>query len=131
MNNQIKEQKLTILRELVKDVDFPIIVEGKKDKKVLTKLGFQNIFTISGKSTEAIVELVNSSKPVLVSILTDFDVEGRRHFSKLVKFFQSYDIKVDNFLRRKIKYIASIQKIEELAFFLKDDHSSLLSYKTV
>jgi len=119
LNKSLEEKQMEALKRLVRDTDSAIIVEGIKDKKVLSSLGFKNIYSISGKSAEDVVKLIISDKPKSVSILTDFDGEGREYFKKLVKFFQPHDIKVDDFLRRKIKSITAIQKIEELAFFIK------------
>ena len=90
MNRIIKQQKLDALKRLSDGTDSAILVEGIKDRRVLTKLGFTNIYTISGKPMEAIVELVCSDDPTAVSILTDFDREGRKKYRHLTKIFQSH-----------------------------------------
>lgn len=126
LKKSVKKEKLEALRKLVRDTDSPIIVEGLKDKRVLSSLGFKNIYTISGRAPETIAKLVSLDEPRSVIILTDFDREGRKHFKRLVKFFHSHGIKVDTFLRRKIKSIAAIHKIEELASF--NDNSGQFTF---
>ena len=46
----VPEEKEELLEELenLKKEDWPIIVEGKKDKRCLEALGFSNIFTLNG-----------------------------------------------------------------------------------
>ena len=133
MNKSPEEKKIDGIKELVDQIDFPIVVEGIKDKKALSFFGFEKIYTISGKRLEDVVTLVISSRSKSVAILTDFDEEGKKYFNRLVKLFQSSGIYVDNSLRRKIKYITSVQKIEELNFLIKNYVSklNLLSCKTV
>jgi len=92
-----------------------IIVEGLKDKKVLSKLGIKNVLDISGKSFDNILEKVDDS----VIILTDFDREGRKKASALIKLFQSNGIKINFFIRQKFRSLFKIQKIEELNSFTK------------
>jgi len=133
LNKSPEEKKIDGIKELVDQIDFPIVVEGIKDKKALSFFGFEKIYTISGKRLEDVVTLVISSRSKSVAILTDFDEEGKKYFNRLVKLFQSSGIYVDNSLRRKIKYITSVQKIEELNFLIKNYVSklNLLSCKTV
>ncbi|MGC8812085.1 MAG: toprim domain-containing protein [Candidatus Aenigmatarchaeota archaeon] len=119
LTDQIKE----IQKEVKNFGGVPIIVEGKKDEKPLKKLGFQKIVKISGKPLEDILEEVRNYKSVV--ILTDFDEEGRKIFSKLNKLLSSHRIKVHLFLRNKIKSTLKIKKIEEinsLTKFMEDDY---------
>ena len=133
LNKSPEEKKIDSIKKLVDQIDFPIVVEGIRDKRALSFFGFEKIYTISGKTLEDIATIVVSSKPESVAILTDFDEEGKRCFNRLVKLFQASGVNVDNSLRRKIKYITSIQKIEELNFLIKNYESklNLLSCKTV
>jgi len=114
LTNQLEE----IQRELknCKDV---FIVEGKKDKKALIGLGFKNIIDISGKSLYKLVEEVKTSNFKSAVILSDFDEEGKKKALALTKLFQGSGIKINSFLRNKIKNLFKIQKIEELNSFTK------------
>jgi 5S rRNA maturation endonuclease (ribonuclease M5) len=117
------DQILEIQKEIKGLSEVPIIVEGKRDEKALKNLGFQKIVKISGKPLEKVLEEVKDYKSVV--ILTDFDEEGRKIFSRLNKLLSSHKIKVNSFLRKKIKSIFKIKKIEEinsLTKFMEDDY---------
>ena len=103
--------------ELRNWVDIPTIVEGKKDKQVLQKLGFKHIFDISGKPLTKVVERVESEESV--AILTDFDKDGKRKASRLIKLIQATGVKIEFFVRTKIKKLFKVHKIEEINSFVK------------
>ncbi|RLI97735.1 MAG: hypothetical protein DRP00_03620, partial [Candidatus Aenigmatarchaeota archaeon] len=71
-----------------------IIVEGKKDREVLEKLGFKNVVEISGKSLSEILKEIKKDSVIL---LTDFDSEGEKLAKRLYNFLKIYGIKVDEF----------------------------------
>jgi 5S rRNA maturation endonuclease (ribonuclease M5) len=100
------------------DPEIPVVVEGKKDKKVLSKLGFKKIIEISGKSLHEISEKIKSHNFNHIIILTDFDEEGEIKASQLKKLLSHFKIKVDSFTRNKFKSL-KIHKIEELNSFTK------------
>ena len=93
-----------------------IIVEGKKDREVLEKLGFKNVVEISGKSLSEILKEIKKDSVIL---LTDFDSEGEKLAKKLYNFLKIYGIKVDEFERRIFRKLFNVNKIEELNFFVK------------
>lgn len=97
----------------------PIIVEGKRDKKALEKIGFKNIIPISGKSNERILQFLKKRKYQRVAILTDFDKEGRERYKELARLFQKNGIKIDSFVRETFNHTFKIHKIEELSSFTK------------
>jgi len=114
----LTDQLEKIQREL-KNCKDAFIVEGIKDKKALIGLGFKNIIVISGKPLYKVVEEVKASNFNSVVILSDFDKEGKKKALTLTKFFQSSGVKINSFLRKKIKNLFKIQKIEELNSFTK------------
>ena len=71
MTNSINSKVLELQREIPNVSGITIIVEGKKDRKPLEKLGFQNIQEISGKPLNEIFEEVAAKNPEYVAILTD------------------------------------------------------------
>jgi len=114
MSNKFKEM---VGEELIKFLDKikneNIIVEGKRDKKVLYSFGFKNVTTIN----HGLYELAEKFKNKQVIVLTDYDNEGRKIASKLYLFLQSVNCKVDNESRRKIGLMFNklrIKTIEEL-----------------
>lgn len=108
------------LQKIIKDIgDTLIIVEGIKDKRALSKLGFKNVLAISGKSIFFLVEKIKSKKVKSVVVLTDFDKEGEKKFKILSRILQSNKIKTNYFIRRKIKTLFNIYKIEEFNSLVK------------
>jgi len=90
--------------ELIKELkECVVIVEGKRDENALRKWGIKHIITISGKPLSRIViSLFNSDIKKEVVILTDFDREGKRLASKLMKICNRYKIPVNRRLRREM-----------------------------
>lgn len=116
--------QLDELRRELKGCKDVFIVEGIRDKKVLIKLGFINVVDISGKSLYDFVEEIRGSFKSAV-ILSDFDEEGERKALALSALLKKANIKVNPFLRKRIKNLFKIQKIEELNSFtkmLEDDY---------
>jgi len=111
MNNQeVEEGLLKILKE---NREKQVIVEGKRDKKVLCLLGFKKILTLN----KGIYETTEDLKEKQVLILTDFDPEGKKIASELNRILQPLGFKVDRETRRKIGFMFTrlkIRKIEEL-----------------
>jgi len=116
MNNQeVEEELLKLLKE---NKDKQVIVEGKRDKKVLCLLGFKKILTLN----KGIYETTEKLKEKQVLILTDFDPEGKKIAKELNRILQSLGYKVDRETRRKIGFMFTrlkIRKIEELRSVLK------------
>jgi 5S rRNA maturation endonuclease (ribonuclease M5) len=104
------------LEKIVAATKETIIVEGKRDKNVLKKLGFKNIVSISGKSLHNFVESLTEDS---IIILTDFDSEGERKAKKLSKLIRQRGIKINTVARKKFKSFFKVQKIEELKYITK------------
>lgn len=112
--DMIAQEKLEGLINEFKNLKIPVVVEGKKDKLVLTRLGVANIFEISGKSLEYVTEEISRISDSVL-ILTDFDEEGRKKAHNLTKLFRGEGVNVNHSLRRKIKFLLNgITKIEDL-----------------
>ncbi|MGD2073118.1 MAG: hypothetical protein PVG65_06485 [Candidatus Thorarchaeota archaeon] len=109
------------------DHEYPnllIIVEGKRDKKVLRNLGVHSniIKTQIGKQRNALIEKIihKVGKDGKVLILTDFDNEG----IELQKFIQQeleiHKIKIMRRLRKQIrKAMSNWRCIEEMVALFK------------
>lgn len=98
MKRKIDLEELNNLIEELKDKI--VIVEGKKDKKALNRLGLKNIIAINGKPVYDIVRSYSDTKKEIV-ILTDFDRKGKQINIKLKNMFQKYQKHVNSKLRRK------------------------------
>ena len=101
------------IERLVEDlVDFSVIVEGKRDRIALEKLGFKNIFTFSGNSVEDFIEKLPKNRRYV--ILTDFDKEGELLKSKIDEIMSKNGFDINNRLRLSVKNSFGINQIEEL-----------------
>lgn len=93
-----------------------IIVEGKKDKNALEKLGVKNVISISRKPIYAFVEGVHAKE---VIILTDLDKEGKKLYHTLKHNLQKRGIEVDNYFREYLFKNSRITQMEGLAHYLE------------
>lgn len=86
--------------ERVKNNNLLIIVEGKKDKIALEKIGFNNISVLNenGKSILVRIEEIAKRKEECV-ILTDFDKKGKKLYNLIKSEFVSNGVKINNKLR--------------------------------
>jgi len=115
----ITEGVISELLDDLRDLTAVIVVEGKRDKNVLKKLGVKKVEDISGKSVEEVVEDVCKIGDEVL-ILTDFDREGRNLEKILKKEFEARKVKVLSSLRNRIKRkLKDVYKIEEIGKVLK------------
>lgn len=94
-----------------------IIVEGRKDKEALERLGLKNIVTLSKKPIFQIIEEV-SEKNKRVIILTDLDKHGKELFGKLNSGLQYHGVKVDNKFREFLFKKTKLRQIEGIIKYL-------------
>jgi 5S rRNA maturation endonuclease (ribonuclease M5) len=109
-------------KELEKATKLLVVVEGKKDKLALEKLGFQNIFVINetGKSLyEKIEEIEIKAKKKKICILTDFDKKGKKLYLLLKSELGEKKVKLNNAFR-SILLKQNISHIEGLASFIEN-----------
>jgi 5S rRNA maturation endonuclease (ribonuclease M5) len=92
------EKLIGVLRELAEKT---IVVEGKRDKRALKKLGLDRIIAINGRPLYRVVEDAARSGPEIV-ILTDFDEKGRKMHLKLKSMLQKYKKTANSRLRMRI-----------------------------
>ena len=108
------ENILAVIEEY-QDRDIPIIVEGRKDKESLQKLGFENIIVLYSKPFFKIIEQLSSE----VVILTDLDQEGRRLYRKILHECMQRGVKVDNQLRELLFKETNLGQIQGLWRYLQ------------
>lgn len=102
--------------EKLRDSRKLIIVEGKKDKITLEKLGIKNVVAISRKPLYAFIESINAKE---VIILTDLDRTGKKIYSILKHKLQARGVKVDDYFREYLFKSSKITQIEGLFRYLK------------
>src|SRR3990167_9176964 len=88
-----------------------VIVEGKKDRIALHKLGINNIAELSKKPIFQIVEEISNSNEECI-ILTDLDKEGKQLYSKLNSDLQKHGVKVNNRFREFLFKNTKLRQIE-------------------
>ncbi len=103
----------------------PIIVEGKKDKEALRKLGISGeIYTIQSLgSLTAVIDNISNHGEVIV--LTDLDRKGTSIYKKVKKRLESRGIKVVYRYRRDLREIARINNVESLYSHIKRARQNL------
>ncbi|MEK6820292.1 MAG: toprim domain-containing protein [Nanoarchaeota archaeon] len=97
-----------------------IVVEGKKDKIALEKLGFEYIFVINetGHSLyEKIEEIEKNAGKKKICILTDFDKKGKKLYLLLKSELGKRRVKLDNAFREALLK-QRVSHIEGLSNFM-------------
>ena len=115
--DQIKE-KFQELIEKIKNSNTLVIVEGKKDKIALEKLGIKNISTLSKKPLFQIVEEIANANDECI-ILTDLDKKGKELYAKLNSNLQRHGVKIDNKLREFLFKNTKLRQIEGITTYLE------------
>lgn len=110
MHEQPKDEFFKIIENL-KNSGMPIIVEGKKDRAALEKIGLSNITELSKKPLFRVVEEIADSNDEC-AILTDLDKKGKELYGKLDSDFQRYGVKINNRLRDFLFRHTKIRQIE-------------------
>lgn len=113
-----KTEEFNILIEKIKDSNILIIVEGKKDKIALEKLGINNIIELNKKPLFQIVEEIADSNDECM-ILTDLDKEGKKIYGKLSSNLQKNGVKVNNKFREFLFNHTKLRQIEGLITYLE------------
>jgi 5S rRNA maturation endonuclease (ribonuclease M5) len=103
------------INKLIKDNKL-IIVEGKKDKISLNRLGITNIRVLKKPLYKEIEEISKTNKEII--ILTDLDKEGKKLYGKLNSRLQDFGVKIDNSFRELLFKNSKLSHIEGLYSYL-------------
>jgi len=95
-----------------------IIVEGKKDKEALEKLGIKNIIELSKKPLFQVIEDIADNGKECV-ILTDLDKEGKELYGKLSAGLKRLGVKVDDSFRQFLFKNTKLRQIEGITTYLR------------
>jgi 5S rRNA maturation endonuclease (ribonuclease M5) len=107
--------------EKLKNSEKAVIVEGKKDKAALERLGVKNIFTLKKPLFAVVEEIAASYKEVI--IFTDLDEEGKKLYGKLNSWLSYHGVKVDNYFREFLFRNTKIRQVEGLSLETKSSRS--------
>jgi 5S rRNA maturation endonuclease (ribonuclease M5) len=100
-----------------------IIVEGRKDRDALERLGIVNVITLNKRPLHEVVEDVSFMNRRVI-ILTDFDRMGKKLYGTLAQGLQHFGVEVDNRFREFL-YKEHISHIEGLASYFERHKSKL------
>ena len=109
MNHKIEEFNLLI--EKMKNSNILVIIEGRRDRAALEKLGIMNLMELSKEPLFQIVEEISSSNDECI-ILTDLDKKGRELYGKLSSDLQKNGVKINNKLREFLFRNTKLRQIE-------------------
>ena len=116
--NKMKDELIELI-EKTKNSGILVIVEGKKDRAALQRLGINNIIELSKKPLFQIVEEVADSNDECI-ILTDLDKEGKMLYSKLNSNIQKHGVKVNNKLREFLFKHTKLRQIEGIDTYFEN-----------
>ncbi|MBI2144559.1 toprim domain-containing protein [Candidatus Woesearchaeota archaeon] len=104
-----------LLQKLLKS-GAAVIVEGKKDKAALEKLGVGGgtVFVLNKQPLFAVAEGIAANYK-RAAILTDLDSEGKKLYGRLNTQLQQLGVKVDNRLRNFLFKNTKLRQVEGLA----------------
>ena len=115
------KQKIEEFNNLINKIinsNILVIVEGKKDKAALQKLGIRNIMELSKKPLFQIVEEIANSNDECI-ILTDLDQKGKEIYGKLNSNLQKNGVKVNNKFREFLFRHTKLRQIEGIDSYLE------------
>ena len=119
--NRIMLQKTEEFQDFI-DHQIPsnilVLVEFKKDRIALQKLGINNIVELSKKPIFQIVEEISNSNDECI-ILTDLDKEGKQLYSKLNSNLQKHGVKINNKFREFLFKNTKLRQIEGIDSYLE------------
>jgi 5S rRNA maturation endonuclease (ribonuclease M5) len=102
------------LLESLEEGEQEVVVEGKRDRVALQNLGIRNRITLINQSPDRVAERVASHGASEAVVLTDFDRSGEELAQRICEALESYGVKPDLDIRRKLRYLFGVLFIEEL-----------------
>jgi len=112
----LKNLLLDLKRFSLKNDNWAILVEGKRDKFALEKFSIQNIVELKGRNYHDVAEELSAMYEGVV-LLMDFDPEGETIFQKLSKLLSGYGLKTDTSFRERLRE-TGVKFVEKIPFFL-------------
>ena len=115
-NSPLTMRKQKFLGRLMKELDeggMPILVEGKRDRAALERIGVRNrIFLINMSPDELCRRVAKVADEAVV--LTDFDKTGEKLGKRVEDALYSYNVLPNMDARRKFRYLLGVYNFEEI-----------------
>ncbi|MBN1159820.1 MAG: toprim domain-containing protein [Candidatus Diapherotrites archaeon] len=115
MKKELNQEKFEkIMERIIEDLDNGaiIIVEGKKDRISLEKLGLKNIIEIN--KGDNLVEFADNLTAKKIIILTDFDRRGALLKKRLKELLETTGRRVNTKYRKDLNKVTGVKYFEEL-----------------
>jgi len=108
-------EKETLLKKIIRKMqDSVLVVEGKNDEKALREIGIESKIVKANGKTEKIIEKIKEGKSAKISLLFDFDEEGKRKTDFFREALHHEDVNADTELRKNVGMLFRIMTIEDL-----------------
>lgn len=112
-------QRIKLLKNLIFELkNNIIIVEGKKDKFALQKLGCRDVYVIQGRKIESVLDRISQKigpgKNREVIILTDMDTEGDRLSKEIGEICKGLSIHHNIMVRKRLSGLIHLRYWENI-----------------
>jgi 5S rRNA maturation endonuclease (ribonuclease M5) len=110
------QRKQKLLSRVLKELDEsgkPILVEGKKDKAALERIGVRNRIFLINMTPDELCKRVSKVADEAV-VLTDFDEAGEKLCKRVEEALYSYNVLPNTEVRRRLRYLLGLYTIEEI-----------------
>jgi 5S rRNA maturation endonuclease (ribonuclease M5) len=110
------QRKQKLLNRVLKELEEsgkPILVEGKRDKAALERIGVKNRIFLINLTPDELCKRVSKVADEAV-ILTDFDGAGEKLGKRIEEALYSYNVLPNTEVRRKLRYLLGVYNFEEV-----------------
>jgi len=110
---QKKQKFLEITLKELEDSGAPVLVEGKRDKEALQRIGVKNRIFLINMTPDELSRRVSKVADKAV-ILTDFDESGEKLCKRMEEALYSYNVLPNTEVRRKLRHLLGVYNFEDI-----------------
>jgi 5S rRNA maturation endonuclease (ribonuclease M5) len=110
------QRKHKLLKRVLKELEEsgkPMLVEGKRDRAALERIGVKNRIFLINLAPDELCERISKVADEAV-ILTDFDEAGEKLCRRIEEALHSYNVLPNTEVRRKLRYLLGVYNFEEI-----------------
>jgi 5S rRNA maturation endonuclease (ribonuclease M5) len=110
------QRKQKLLNRVLKELEesgVPLLVEGKRDREALERIGMRNKIFLINMRPDRLCERVSKVADEAV-VLTDFDEAGEKLCKRVEESLRSYNVLPNMEMRRKFRYLLGVYNFEEI-----------------
>ena len=90
-----------------------VLVEGKRDREALLRVGVANRITLINQKPDDIAAKV-AARAEIAAVMTDFDDAGEELAKRMVEALEAHSVRPDLDSRRKLRALFGVRFFEEL-----------------